>query len=127
MARAARVADGFLFGTRGADFMKQTTPKVREIFAAQGKNDIEVAGLAYVAIGDDAQAALEEGTHHVVRYYGQLWTEPENLIHHGPAQKIAEEVRAYTDSGIDTLILFAEIPRLEQVEQLAEHVLPAYL
>jgi alkanesulfonate monooxygenase SsuD/methylene tetrahydromethanopterin reductase-like flavin-dependent oxidoreductase (luciferase family) len=126
MERAARVADGFIFGTAGGEFMKETAPKVREIFAAQGKNNIEVAGLAYVAVGDDAQAALEEGAHHVLRYYGQLWTEPENLIHHGPAQKIAEEVRAYADSGIDTLILFAEIPRLDQVEQLAEHVLPAY-
>jgi alkanesulfonate monooxygenase SsuD/methylene tetrahydromethanopterin reductase-like flavin-dependent oxidoreductase (luciferase family) len=126
MARAARVADGFIFGTAGADFMKQMTPKVREAFAAQGKPDIEVAGLAYVAVGDDAQAALEEGAHHVLRYYGRLWTEPENLIHHGPGQKIAEEVRAYAEAGIDTLILFAEVPRLGQVEQLAEHVLPAY-
>ena len=124
--RAARVADGFIFGTTGADFMKETTPRVRKAFAAVGKNDIEVAGLAYVAIGDDPQAALAEGAHHVVRYYGQLWTEPENLIHHGPAQKIAEEVQAYADSGIDTLIVFAEIPHLDQVEQLAEHVLPAY-
>src|SRR5262249_7849523 len=41
MARAARVADGFIFGTTGAEFMKETTPKVRETFAAQGKNDIE--------------------------------------------------------------------------------------
>jgi alkanesulfonate monooxygenase SsuD/methylene tetrahydromethanopterin reductase-like flavin-dependent oxidoreductase (luciferase family) len=126
MERAARVGDGFIFGTAGADFMKQMTPKVREAFAAQGKPDIEVAGLAYVAVGDDAQAALEEGAHHVLRYYGQLWTEPENLIHHGPGQKIAEEVRAYAEAGVDTLILFAEVPRLDQVEQLAEHVLPAY-
>lgn len=124
--RAARVGDGFIFGTTGAEYMKQATPQIREAFAAQGKNDIEVAGLAYVAIGDDPQTALAEGAHHVLRYYGQLWTEPENLIHHGPAQKIAEEVAAYHDAGIDTLILFAEIPSLDQVEQLAEHVLPAY-
>jgi hypothetical protein len=61
-----------------------------------------------------------------VRYYGQLWTEPENLIHHGPGQKIAEEVAAYADAGIDTLILFAEMPSLDQVDHLAEHVLPNY-
>lgn len=61
----------------------------------------------------------------MLRYYGQLWTEPENLIHHGPATKIAEEVAAYADA-VDLLILFAEIPSLDQVEQLAEHVLPAY-
>ena len=124
--RAARVGDGFIFGTIGAEYMKQLTPQVREAFAAQGKPEIEVAALAYVAVGDDPQEALAEGAHHVLRYYGQLWTEPENLIHHGPAQRIAEDVAAYAESGIDTLILFAEVPRLAQVEQLAEHVLPAY-
>jgi alkanesulfonate monooxygenase SsuD/methylene tetrahydromethanopterin reductase-like flavin-dependent oxidoreductase (luciferase family) len=124
--RAARVGDGFIFGTIGAEYMKQLTPQVREAFAAQGKPDIEIAALAYVAVGDDPQEALAEGAHHVLRYYGQLWTEPENLIHHGPPQRIAEDVAAYADTGIDTLILFAEVPRLDQVEQLAEHVLPAY-
>jgi hypothetical protein len=64
-------------------------------------------------------------TQHVLRYYGRLWTEPGKLIHHGPAEKIAEEVAAYADE-IDVLILFPDIPRIEQVEQLAERVLPAY-
>ena len=124
--RAARVADGFIFGTIGAEYMKQLAPQVRGAFEAQGKPNAEIAGLAYVAVGDDAQRALAEATHHVVRYYGQLWTEPENLIHHGPGQKIAEEVAAYADAGIDTLILFAEIPSLDQVDLLAEHVLTNY-
>ena len=61
----------------------------------------------------------------MIRYYGELWTEPENLIHHGPAAKIAEELAAYA-ATVDILILFPEIARIEQVEQLAEHVLPAY-
>jgi alkanesulfonate monooxygenase SsuD/methylene tetrahydromethanopterin reductase-like flavin-dependent oxidoreductase (luciferase family) len=126
MRRATRVGDGLIFGTAGAAYMKQLTPQVRELFAAEGKPNIEVAALAYVAVGDNAQQALEEGTHHVLRYYGQLWTEPENLIHHGPAQKIAEEVAAYAEAGIDTLVMFAEVPSLDQVEELAEHVLPAY-
>jgi alkanesulfonate monooxygenase SsuD/methylene tetrahydromethanopterin reductase-like flavin-dependent oxidoreductase (luciferase family) len=126
MARAARVADGYIFGTLGAQAMKELTPQVREAFAAEGKNDIEVAALAYVVVGDDAQKALDEGAHHVIRYYGQLWTEPENLIHHGPGSKIAEEAAAYADAGVDTLIFFAERANLDQVEQLAEHVLPAY-
>ena len=65
-------------------------------------------------------------THHVLRYYGQLWTEPGNLIHHGPASKLAEEIAAYERAGIDVLIVVPQIPSLDQVEQLAEHVLPAY-
>lgn len=125
--RAVRVGDGFLFGTRGAAGMAEATPWIRELAAAEGKRDFPVAGLAYLAVGDDPAAALEEGAHHVLRYYGQLWTEPADLIHHGPAGKIAEEIAEYARSGIDLLIVFPQIPRLDQVEQLAESVLPAYL
>lgn len=125
IARAARVADGFIFGTAGSAAMTERAPVIREAFAKEGKTDITVAGLAYLAVGDDPQAALAEAAHHVLRYYGQLWTEPENLIHHGPAAKIAEELAAYQDA-VDVLIVFPEIPQLDQVEQLAEHVLPAY-
>jgi alkanesulfonate monooxygenase SsuD/methylene tetrahydromethanopterin reductase-like flavin-dependent oxidoreductase (luciferase family) len=123
--RAVRIADGFIFGTAGSQAMAQAAPGIREAFAASGKPDATIAGLAYAAVGDNPQKALEEGAHHVLRYYGQLWTEPENLIHHGPAAKIAEEIAAYAEA-IDVLIVFPEIPSLDQVEQLAEHVLPAY-
>ena len=125
--RAARVADGFLFGTAGSAAMTELLPAVREAFAAAGKPHATVAGLAYVAVGDDPRQALDEATHNVLRYYGQLWTEPGNLIHHGPAAKIAEELAAYADGGLDILVAFPQIASLEQVEQLAEHVLPAYV
>lgn len=123
--RALRIGDGFIFGTAGSQMMAQYAPQIREGFAANGKPNATIAGLAYVALGDDPRKALDEGIHHVLRYYGQLWTEPENLIHHGPAAKIAEEIAAYVDA-IDILIVVPEIPRLEQVELLAEHVLPTY-
>jgi alkanesulfonate monooxygenase SsuD/methylene tetrahydromethanopterin reductase-like flavin-dependent oxidoreductase (luciferase family) len=126
MERAARIADSFVFGTAGSAVMNEYAPGIREAFAANGKPHATIAGLAYVAVGGDPAKALEEGTHHVLRYYGQLWTEPENLIHHGPATKIAEEVAAYANA-IDVLILFPEIADLDQVSSLAEHVLPAYL
>ena len=124
--RALAVADGFLYGTAGSAAMAERTPGIRQGFAAIGKPDATVVGLAYVAVGDDPQKALEEGTHHVLRYYGQLWTEPGNLVHHGPASKLAEEIAAYERAGIDVLIVVPQIPSLDQVEQLAEHVLPAY-
>ena len=124
--RAARVADGFLFGTAGSGAMVERAPGIRDVFAEHGKPEATIVGLAYVAIGDDPQKALAEATHHVLRYYGRLWTEPENLIHHGPAEKIAEELAAYAEA-VDVLIAVPEIPDLGQVEQLAEHVLPAYV
>jgi alkanesulfonate monooxygenase SsuD/methylene tetrahydromethanopterin reductase-like flavin-dependent oxidoreductase (luciferase family) len=79
--------------------------------------------IAYVAVGDDPAKALEEAVHHVLRYYGQLWAEPEQLIHHGPPERCAEAVQAYAEAGLDALILFPEIPRLDQVERLAEEAL----
>jgi alkanesulfonate monooxygenase SsuD/methylene tetrahydromethanopterin reductase-like flavin-dependent oxidoreductase (luciferase family) len=124
--RALRIGDGFIFGTAGSERMSRLTPQLREGAEANGRTDFTVAGLAYCAVGDDPEKALEEGAHHVLRYYGQLWTEPENLIHHDPPDKIAAEVQAYADGGLDLLVLFPQIPSLEQVELLAEHVLPAY-
>src|SRR5262245_34444098 len=41
--RAARVADGFLFGTAGPAAMSQVAPGIRDAFAAQGKPDTVVA------------------------------------------------------------------------------------
>jgi alkanesulfonate monooxygenase SsuD/methylene tetrahydromethanopterin reductase-like flavin-dependent oxidoreductase (luciferase family) len=125
--RALDLGDGFIFGTSGAKRMADMTPMIREEAAKRGKTNFTVAGLAYVGVGNDPDKALEEAAHHVLRYYGTLWGEPGDLIHHGPGAAIAEDVAKYAESGIDLLILFPEIPDLSQVEQLAEDVLPAYL
>ena len=125
--RAVRIGDGFLFGTSGAAVMAQESPRVRELAAAEGKPDLPIAGLAYAGVGDDPAAALDEATHHAMRYYGELRRAPDELIHHGPAEKLAEEIDEYARSGIDLLIVFPQIPRLDQVERLADSVLPDYL
>ncbi|MGQ0567913.1 MAG: LLM class flavin-dependent oxidoreductase [Armatimonadota bacterium] len=126
VGRAMQIGDGFIFGTAGSQMMGQMTPMIRQGAAAQGKPRFTIAGLAYIGIGDNPAKALEEATHHVLRYYGQLWTEPKNLIHHGPTEVIAQAVKGYADAGIDILIVIPQIPDLKQVESLARDVLPAY-
>lgn len=126
VARALELGDGFIFGTAGIQMMAQYAPQIRQGAAAHGKKNYTVAGLAYVGIGDDPAKALQEATRHVLRYYGKLWTEPANLIHHGPTKVIAEAAKGYADAGIDILILVPQIPDLRQVELLAKDVLPAY-
>jgi alkanesulfonate monooxygenase SsuD/methylene tetrahydromethanopterin reductase-like flavin-dependent oxidoreductase (luciferase family) len=125
--RALDLGDGFIFGTPGPKRMADMTPKLREEATVRGKTDFTVAGLAYVGVGDDPKKALDEAAHHVLRYYGKLWGDPAEIIHHGPGTAIAEDVAKYVEAGIDLLILFPEIPDLSQVERLAEDVLPAYL
>lgn len=124
--RAVDLGDGFLFGTAGAEMMSQLTPMIRQMAAARGKPDFTIGGLAYVAVGDDPARALEEGAHHVLRYYGQLWRPPEQLIHHGPTEVVGEAVKAYEAGGLDYLLLVPQIPDLSQVERLANDLLPPY-
>jgi alkanesulfonate monooxygenase SsuD/methylene tetrahydromethanopterin reductase-like flavin-dependent oxidoreductase (luciferase family) len=118
--RATRLGDAFIFGTAGPDLMTQFTPGIRQWAQEAGKQSYPVYALAYAGIGDDPRQALDRAAAQVLRYYGQLWTEPENLIHHGPPQKIAEDLKKYEASGIDELIVFLEIPDLRQVELLAQ-------
>jgi alkanesulfonate monooxygenase SsuD/methylene tetrahydromethanopterin reductase-like flavin-dependent oxidoreductase (luciferase family) len=126
MKRALDIGDGYLFGTPGPERMAQMTPWLREETAKRGNTDYPIAGLAYVAVGDDPAKALEQGVHQLIRYYGKLWREPSEICHAGPGEAIAEVVATYAESGIDLLYVFPQIPDLAQVERLAEDVLPAY-
>ncbi len=114
--RAVRLGDGFIFGTAGPEQMAKLTPMIREWARAEGKERFYVAALAYAGIGDNPREALEAATRQVIRYYGQLWTAPENLIHHGPPAKIAEDLQRYRQAGIDELIVFLEIPDRRQLD-----------
>lgn len=117
--RATRLGDGFIFGTAGPQGMADLTPRIREWAKGEGKQRFPVNGLAYAGLGSNPQEALDRAARQVLRYYGQLWTEPANLIHHGPPEKIAEDLRAYEAAGIDQLIVFLEIPEISQIELFA--------
>ncbi len=118
--RATRLGDAFIFATVGSQMMGQFTPQIREWARAEGKTSFPVYGLTYAGLGDDPKRALDQAAAQVIRYYGQLWTEPENLIHAGPPEKIAGELKQYEDGGVDELIVFVEIPDVRQVELLAK-------
>lgn len=127
LERAAEHADGYVFPTAGPQVMAEMTPKIRALVDEKKAKKFTIAGIAYVAVGDDPAAALEAGSRSVMRYYrGNLWTEPENLIHHGPAETIAQAVDAYAEAGLDELILFPTIGDLKQVEVLGEQILPRF-
>ncbi|HVL33702.1 MAG TPA: LLM class flavin-dependent oxidoreductase, partial [Actinomycetota bacterium] len=125
--RATELGDGFIFGTAGPQFMAEMTPKIRASAEENNRKNYKVAGVAYFAVGDDAQAALEAGSKSLLRYYGgSLWAPPEQIIHHGPIEVIEQVVREYADAGLDLLYLMPVIPEVKQVDLIAEHVLPAY-
>jgi alkanesulfonate monooxygenase SsuD/methylene tetrahydromethanopterin reductase-like flavin-dependent oxidoreductase (luciferase family) len=119
IGRALQLGDGFIFAAGGPELMTQFTPGLRQGATAAGKPNYTIAGLAYGAMGNDARVALERGAQQALRYYGQLWKPAEEIIHHGPPEKVAEDLKLYEASGIDELIISLEIPELDQLDQLA--------
>jgi alkanesulfonate monooxygenase SsuD/methylene tetrahydromethanopterin reductase-like flavin-dependent oxidoreductase (luciferase family) len=118
--RAVQLGDGFIFAATGPELMAQFTPGIRAWAREAGKEQFTIAAVGYAGLGDNAQQALERATKQVLRYYGQLWKPAEEMIHHGPPAKVAEDLRKYEESGIDELILFLEIPELQQLDLLAQ-------
>ncbi|HEX9693739.1 MAG TPA: LLM class flavin-dependent oxidoreductase [Actinomycetota bacterium] len=125
--RAVEIGDGFIFGTAGAEAMARRAPEIRQMAEAAGRRTFPIHGLAYVALGPDPRKVLEQGTRSLLRYYGRLWRPAEELIHHGPADTVLEDVRAYERSGIEVLYLWPVVLDVNQVDLLAEGVLPHYV
>lgn len=124
--RAAELGDGFIFGAAAEpDQIAPAVEKIRGWAREKGKASFQVNRIAYVAVG--GQKVLDEAVHQTKRYYPMGTAKPpEQLVHHGPPEAIAEWVARNAEIGFDLCILFPQVPDLRQVELLAEHVLPAY-
>ncbi|HEV2685955.1 MAG TPA: LLM class flavin-dependent oxidoreductase [Actinomycetota bacterium] len=125
--RAIEMGDAYLFGAAGADRMVEAAPALRAQAEQAGKKKFQIGGLAYVAIGDDPDAALTAAARSYRRYYGAV---PDDQlgqrIHAGPVDVVAQAIKEYEPAGLDVLWLFPEIPDVKQVEMIAESILPAY-
>lgn len=125
--RAIEMADAYLFGAAGAERMIEAAPKLRAQAEQAGKKKFQLGGLAYVAIGDDPDAALAAAARSYRRYYGAVPDDQlAQRIHAGPVDVVAQAIKEYEPAGLDVLWLFPEIPDVKQVEMIAEAILPAY-
>lgn len=126
--RAIELGDGYSFG--GNKFppdIAQDITSIRERARGLGKERFVISSMLYVAVGEE-RAARDEMWRQLGRYYREhLGGEPQDWGVCGPADRIAEVVRGYADSGLDVLILAPQIQRLGQLEVIAERILPAYL
>jgi alkanesulfonate monooxygenase SsuD/methylene tetrahydromethanopterin reductase-like flavin-dependent oxidoreductase (luciferase family) len=125
LERAVELGDGYIFGAAGPDVMVENAPKMRAAAEAAGKKKFMLGGLAYVAIGDDADAALAAAEVSYKRYYGPQ-ADVAKSIHYGPIDVVAQAIKEYEPAGLDVLWIFPEIPDVRQVEAIAEGILPAY-
>jgi alkanesulfonate monooxygenase SsuD/methylene tetrahydromethanopterin reductase-like flavin-dependent oxidoreductase (luciferase family) len=121
--RAAQYGSGWIAGGMPPDALKEILPAVRQAWEAAGRSDEpRILGLAYFALGPDAEAVAAGYLKH---YYSFLGDVADAIV--AGAAKDADTVRQYAEgfagAGLDELIFFPCSPDPEQVDLLAEAAL----
>jgi alkanesulfonate monooxygenase SsuD/methylene tetrahydromethanopterin reductase-like flavin-dependent oxidoreductase (luciferase family) len=122
--RAAKYADGWIFGGGPPDQLGEGKAAVEKAWEEAGRDDTpRIMGLAYYALGDRAEEAADSYLHD---YYGWLGEVADMIA--GSAATDPGTVKGYVDAfaeaGCDELVLFPCDPDPEQVDVLADAVGP---
>jgi probable F420-dependent oxidoreductase len=126
LKRAGTWANGFICGSSAIPEFPSTWEKISRYARAAGRNpnEIEKAGLTFMAINDDKTKAVETINNYVMRYYGRLRADIENTSVVGSPAACAERIAAFFSKGLDTLIIGVADPDPKQLDIFAEKVLP---
>jgi alkanesulfonate monooxygenase SsuD/methylene tetrahydromethanopterin reductase-like flavin-dependent oxidoreductase (luciferase family) len=121
--RTARYGDGWIAGGRPPDDVARGGEAVRQAWEAAGRaGKPRLLGLAYFALGPEAEAAADGYLKHYYAWLGDMAgaiaasaaTDPET---------VKQYADAYAAAGLDELILFPCSPEPDQVDLLADVVL----
>lgn len=126
LKRAGSWADGFICGSSAIPEFSTTWEKVAHYARAAGRdpNEIEKAGLTFMAIHDDTAQAVRTLEGYVMRYYSRIRGDVASTSLVGPAPAVAERIKAFFSRGLDTLIIGTADPDPKQLDLFAEKVLP---
>jgi alkanesulfonate monooxygenase SsuD/methylene tetrahydromethanopterin reductase-like flavin-dependent oxidoreductase (luciferase family) len=121
--RIVRYGIGWTVGGGGADRAKPMADKVREAWRAAGKpGEPRLVALNYYGLGPDAEQGIAA---YLEDYYGFIGPWVKNMVAATPRtpEALREVARRFEDAGFDELLFDPTIPRLEQVDLLAQAVL----
>jgi probable F420-dependent oxidoreductase len=126
LKRAGTWANGFICGSSAIPEFPTTWEKIAQYARAAGRNpnEIEKAGLTFMAINDDTAKAVETVNSYVMRYYGRLRGDVASTSLVGSAAAVAERIKAFLTRGLETLIIGLADPDLKQLDLFGEKVLP---
>src|SRR5688572_1004966 len=117
LARAGRLADGWMQGARGTpESFGLAWGKVRAAAQAAGRDPAELhsSKLLYVNPSNDAGTASQQLQHYLSFYYGPDY--PMENTGLGAPSAIAEKIQAFGHAGSDLVILGLPSPDLEKLE-----------
>jgi alkanesulfonate monooxygenase SsuD/methylene tetrahydromethanopterin reductase-like flavin-dependent oxidoreductase (luciferase family) len=124
--RATEIADAFVFtASLSPEKIGEMIPDIRAGARANGKTEFGLHAIAYCGVGDPDEV-LRVARAQLLRYYRNPDMPFEKIVHRGSTDDIAAVAQRYADTGLDSLILFPQVPDLGQVDALARDVLPAY-
>jgi len=120
LARAARVADGWIGGSGGPPMFRQGAAALASACDELGRpRPARLLALAYFALGADAEAAADS---YLLRYYG--FAPPYAQLVRRAAlvdeAALTRAVKEYEQAGCDELLLMPCAAGVDQVERLAE-------
>jgi len=121
--RAARYGEGWIAGGAPPDVYAQMAEGVRQAWTDAGRDGSpRLAGLAYYALGDDAE---QDAQNYLTDYYAFLGDETAQMIA-GSAATDADTVKGYLaafeDAGCDELVMFPCSGDPAQADLLGEAV-----
>ena len=87
-------------------------------------DDIEKAGLTFIAVDDDKSKAVEACENYLTRYYGKVRMDVEKYMLVGSADACADGINRIFAGGLQTLIIGLAISDLAQLDTFVEKVLP---
>ncbi len=126
LKRAGTWADGFICGSSAIPDFPTTWEKVSAYARAAGRNpnDIEKAGLTFMAINDDQAKAVKTVEDYVMRYYGRLRSDVASTSLVGSRAAVTGRIEAFLSRGLDTLIIGVADPDPRQLDVFGEKILP---
>jgi alkanesulfonate monooxygenase SsuD/methylene tetrahydromethanopterin reductase-like flavin-dependent oxidoreductase (luciferase family) len=122
LRRAARHGDGWTFGGGTPEAFAENRAKVREAWAAEGRNDEpRTMALFYFALGERAE---EDARNDLLDYYGFLGEVAEQLVAAAAKDEatVKQYLSAFEAAGADEVICFPTSTDPEQVDLLARAV-----
>jgi alkanesulfonate monooxygenase SsuD/methylene tetrahydromethanopterin reductase-like flavin-dependent oxidoreductase (luciferase family) len=120
--RAARYADGWIMGGGSPENLTDGIERLNTAWAAAGRDGTpRTMGLAYFALGDDADQAADRYLHD---YYAFLGDTADMIADSAAtdAEMVKRYVQGFGDAGCDELVLFPCNPDPGQVDLLADAI-----
>jgi probable F420-dependent oxidoreductase len=126
LKRAGTWANGFICGSSAIPEFASVWEKVAAYAQAAGRNpnEIEKAGLTFMAINDNKAKAVEVCAAYMKRYYGKARGDIEKTFLVGSGAACAERINSFFAKGLETLIIGLADPDPTQFDLFGEKVLP---